>query len=106
MLTEREMAGLVDDVEERPALVPCEQVVQLAPPLDHRRAIVEAPDHLYRTLQPSLVDPLQGLALLACELGEEQLAAELLRAHLAHALLVLWQRERVHDRIHPLLCDD
>src|SRR5439155_22061494 len=102
MLAEREMAGLVDDVEQRAALVSRQHLVELDAVIDRRRSIIEAPYHLHRALQAPLVDPLQGLALLACELGSEELAAELLERHLAHALLILGQRELRHHRVDPL----
>src|SRR4051812_10821602 len=106
MLAERKVPGLVDDVEERAALVAREHVVELDAAVDDGSAIVEAPDHLHRPLQGTVIDPLQRLALLARELGEEKLGAEFLRRHLAHALLVLGNGEREHHRVDPLVGDD
>src|SRR3954462_7129383 len=106
MLAKRKVAGLVDDGEKSPALVAGEHVVEPDAAIDHRRAVVESPNHLHRALQASLVQPLQRLALFARELREEKLGAELLRAHLVHALLVLRNREREHDGVYPFVGDD
>src|SRR5574340_573599 len=106
VLPERKMARLVDDMEQRAALVPRKHLVQLDAAVDHRRAVVESPDHLHRALQATLIEPLERFTLLTRELRQKELRAELLADHLAHALLVLRQRERRHDRVDPFVGHD